>query len=239
MSKLFPFIDAKSLSDYIIQVFLIIFSILVATWVGQCTEREKDEKKLAVYMASMKEEVNFEIERHNLNFYDAKKDVDQLSEALRLLSYDNLDSTYLAFSYFFRVNIRGVFRTYPPSTWDAMISAGDSELIRDLDLRQQIAGSFAFRNTTVREDLSHWDAATQNAFDQVAEFIVFPDMEKFDGRFEELLLKPKEFVIRVNPIIKSLLRQCQIRMLHLDVAKGQFEILKEMLEDIGMDTTTE
>ncbi|MEM6396170.1 MAG: hypothetical protein AAF741_07460 [Bacteroidota bacterium] len=239
MSKLFPSPDAKSLSEYIIQVFLIIFSILAATWVGQCTERERNEEKLAVYIASIREEVDFEIQRHDLNLTDAQNDFDEIIEAIRLAAHPSLDSIYKLANYFIKVNIRGVFRTYPSSTWDAMVAAGESELIKDLDLRQQIATSFAFRNTTIREDLREWDAANQEAYEQVASFIDLPNLGNFDANFEKLLVDPEGFRLRAGPILKSLLRQCSFRLFHLDVAKGQFELIKEMMDDMEMDTNAE
>lgn len=234
MPKLFPFTDAKAAIDYVIQVSLIIFSILAATYVGKCNEKEKDSELLTAYLHSINNEVAFEISKHTDNIVDAKQDLRVIQRAIDLSQYPATDSIYNMAANFLNANLRGVFRTFPPSTWDAMLAAGDSELIKDLDLKQQIAGSFAFRNTTVREDLKDWDAENKRVFDELSVFIdptVLGDVENHHLNLERILLDPEGFRIHVRPLLLSMLRQCFNRLFHLEVSQGQFEILQEMLAE--------
>ncbi|MEM6877761.1 MAG: hypothetical protein AAF544_04320 [Bacteroidota bacterium] len=232
MPKLFPFTDAKAAVDYAIQVSLIVFSILAATWVGHCNEQERDAEKLVAYLTATREEVANELERLGLNIYDAKKDLQSIQRALDLGEHDDTDSTYALVGQFLQVNMRGVFRTFAPTTWDAMIEAGDSELIRDLNVRQQIAGSFAFRNTTIRDDLNHWDAENKRVYDMLTPYIDPAGIKNMDFQMDKILKDPAGFREAAQPLMLRLLRQCHNRIFHLEVSQGQFEILQEMLEEM-------
>jgi hypothetical protein len=164
--------NPRELRDYLLQVTLIILSILIATSVDRCNQAQKNARDLQEYLLAVRADLIADIESNNLNLIDCKKDVAGISRGLALLRHNHPDSLDQAIiGEIVPVLNRGVFRSFPPTTFELMQATGDVRLIPDLELRDLIATAFAFQEDYVKADLQAYDAQVLATIEQLGRFI--------------------------------------------------------------------
>ena len=139
--------------DYLLQVSLIVLGLAIATSVDRCNTARRNEAKLLDYYRAIRADIRADAYSNTLNIADARNDVTDLDAALRLLPQPGPDSLTTGLRRLRRVLLKGVFRTFSPSTFDLMAANGDQALIRDLRVRNQLSDAFAFRNDILADDL--------------------------------------------------------------------------------------
>lgn len=157
--------------DYLIQVSLIIFSILIALGVDRCSQNMRNTKRLDAYLNMMEQELKDEVFATINNIEDVQKDIDNLHFGMSAFpqGVDSL-TTQALFRGIATFN-RGVFRGFPPMTYERMESVNDAFLIKDLSLREQLSSTAAFRTDYVQTDLQNYDAMILEAIDRYSRFV--------------------------------------------------------------------
>ncbi len=221
----------RAVITYFVEISLIILSILIAIQADRYNQSRKDQKKLKNYLESTYQDLLDEQEQNQLNLADCQSDIAHLYKSSRLSRYNQDDSLQLALSSLKIVFSRGVFRAFPPTTFDIMTSNGDISLIKDLDFRKMLASAFSFRDTYVRKDLQEFDAQTKEVGRELAEFIDLECLATSDQLF--LCLTDKEgFVKDFHNEIFIFLRQAQIRAFHLNIAISYFDYTIKDMEQL-------
>ena len=143
--------------EYLLQVSLIILGLVIATSVDRCNTRRKSDRTLQEYYAAIRTDLAAEDRSNQFNIDDAERDVASLDSALWLFTTDSPDSLVLGVEALTSVLAKGVFRTFSPTTYDVMVNTGDVSLIKDLELRSELAALFAFRTDIVEQDLADYN----------------------------------------------------------------------------------
>ncbi|MEM7572578.1 MAG: hypothetical protein AAF433_06745 [Bacteroidota bacterium] len=218
----------QDLREYIIQVSLIILSILIATGISHCEQDRQEDKRLQEYWQAIQAEVEEEIRVLENNVFDAQKDVKNLKRGITLAQYAHPDSTLLSLQEFARTNLRGVFRTFPPSTYETMVSTGDVHLIKDLEFRNTLGSAFNYLQEVVKPDLINWDAATQKSFEQLSPYLNVSQLLAYNIT-PAVLANWQGFQEASAEVYAVLLRQANIRAFHLSAGLSYFQNLQEEL----------
>jgi hypothetical protein len=158
--KFVAVIDPAGAKKYVTQVSLILVSLFIATNADRFRQRQKDNAKLKEYIQAIKEDLTEELQTCKMNLHDSDRDLKCLERAVMYMPMTHPDSAMLGMEAFGEVFHRGVFRTFPPSTFDIMMQAGEVNLIKDLKLRGDLASVFSFINGTVQHDLLEYDRQT-------------------------------------------------------------------------------
>ena len=138
-------------------------------------------------------------------------------------SYAQDDSLYAAYSNFAEVYQRGVFRAFPPTTFDLMVQSGEADLLKDLQLRNSLASVFAFRQDVVRKDLEDFDRSTQVCAEKLGAYFDLSLM--FDREKGKFMIDKEGFLRTPHNEVFLLLRNTNLRAFHLEEA---IESLKEV-----------
>ncbi|WP_116126845.1 hypothetical protein [Lewinella sp. IMCC34183] len=157
--------------DYLLQVSLIIIGLIIATSVDRCNTARKDRHRLTGYYQAIYKDLEEEQNATANNLGDAIKDVANLDAAIRRFGYADPDSAVAGLTSLNAVLRKGVFRTFSPTTYDVMLNTGDISLIRDIELRSELAGVFAYRTNIVRTDLADYDALVAETIAALAAYI--------------------------------------------------------------------
>ena len=144
--------------EYLLQVSLIVLGLVIATSVNRCNTRRKAAASLQEYYTAIRADLEVESRSNQLNIDDAQRDIESLDNAVRLLAASHTDSLVRGIEEVTDVVVKGVFRTFSPTTFDVMVNTGDVSLITDLDLRSGLATLFAFRPNIVEQDLRNYTA---------------------------------------------------------------------------------
>ncbi len=214
--------DPTGVRKYVTQISLILFSLLLATRAERCREAGKEHEKLREYLTAIQADIQDEIKTDKMNLHDCERDMKCLIEFMDKSNSSNIDSLYLAYSNFAEVYQRGVFRAFPPSTFDLMAQSGDVNLLKDLHLRNSLASVFAFRQNVVRKDLEDFDRQTQICAEKLGRFFELSLL--FTGEKEKFLRDREGFLRDPHNEVFLLLRNANLRGFHLDNA---LEELKE------------
>ncbi|NJO87212.1 MAG: hypothetical protein HC821_04240 [Lewinella sp.] len=214
---LFPPFSQAGLLEYSLQLSLIILSILIATGVDRCNQRRNDHQKVHAYLQAILQDLENDQESNELNLVDGENDIVSLERALSLVQYPHDDSLTLFVDQFFTVFLKGVFRTFPPTTFDLMRSSGDLALLKDLDLRNDLAVYFAFRDNIVRSDLQQYDQYIFKTVEGIGQYF---DLACLNARDQPLACLTDRDGLLNHPRneLVLLLRQANLRVFHLQIA---------------------
>ncbi len=212
----------RALWSYIGEVSLIILSILIAIQADRYSQSMKNQAQLEEYLQLTYQDLLDEqfLNQNNLN--DCQSDISDIQTCLRLCRYNQDDSLNQALSHLQRVFSRGVFRAFPPTTFDIMASNGDISLIQDLSFRKNLASVFSFRDAYVKQDLLDFDAQTKTLAYELGQYI---DLEclSYSESLHTCLIDRPGFVEGVHNELVIFLRQAELRQFHLTIAVQYFE----------------
>lgn len=157
--------------DYLVQVSLIIFSILIALGVDRCSQNSRNNKRLDAYLNMMEQELEDEVVATSNNIDDVQKDIDNLQFGMNAFPQGVDSLTTQALIRGISTFNRGVFRGFPPMTYERMETVNDAFLIKDLSLREQLSSTAAFRTDYVQTDLRNYDTMILEAIDRYSRFV--------------------------------------------------------------------
>ncbi|HAD11455.1 MAG TPA: hypothetical protein DCF33_03350 [Saprospirales bacterium] len=229
LSRFTGLFDPTGVKKYITQVTLILVSLFIATRADRCREAAKDQVKLKEYLTAVQQDLDAELETDEMNLNDCKRDIQCLFRFMQLSKYESRDSLFNAFSNFAEVYQRGVFRAFPPSTYDIMVQTGDVSLIKDLKLRNTLASVFAFRQNVVQKDLQDFDQQTQICAEKLGRFLDLGQM--FSESNRPFLLDEQGFRNTPHNEVFILLRMANLRGFHLDVAAEDLRAARKTLDE--------
>lgn len=229
LGRLVDLFDPAGVRKFVTQIALILISLLLATRADRCREAGKDREKLREYLTAIQTDLEVEIETDQMNLNDCERDLKCLVQFFSKGSHDHTDSLFEAYSNFAEVYQRGVFRAFPPSTFDLMVQSGDANLLKDLHLRNSLASVFAFRQNVIRKDLQDFDLQTQVCAEKLGRFFDLSLMfAEGNGKF---LLDKEGFLRDPHNEVFLLLRNVNLRSFHLENAiEGLQEVQKELDE---------
>lgn len=226
-ARLVGLLDPVGVRKYVTQVSLILVSLLLATRADRCRDAAKEQVKLQEYLTAVQSDIQKEIKMNQMNLNDCKRDIKCLIRFLVLSDLSEVDSLYAAYSSFAEVYQRGVFRSFPPTTFDVMTQAGDAYLLKDLKLRNNLASVFAFRQNVIHKDLLDFDTQTQVCAEKLGRFFDLSLMFS-EGR-ENFMHDQAGFLRDPHNEVFLLLRNAQLRAFHLETA---VEDLQETLSEL-------
>lgn len=206
---------------YLLEVFLIIFSILIAIQADRYQQRKREQVKLDNYIQAMHQDLLDEQESNRMNLFDCRRDLQNIERSLRLSQINQDDSLSLALQNFGEVVNRGVFRPFPPTTLDIMLSTGDIALIKDLELRSLLASVFSFRDTYLKKDLLDFDEQIRTVSHELAKYGNLSCMYATPAP-QQCLTDRKGFVDHFHNQLFILYRTTQLRAFHLGTAVNYF-----------------
>ena len=221
--------DPAGAKKYVTQVSLILISLLLATRAEKCRDAGKEREKLREYLSAVHADLQEEIETDGMNLHDCGQDIKCLVQFLVKSEKSHPDSLRLAFANFASVYQRGVFRAFPPSTFDLMAQSGDASLLKDLHLRNSLASVFAFRQNVVRKDLEDFDRQTQVCAEKLGRFFDLSVM--LSDSSGDFMLDREGFLQDPHNEIFLLLRNANLRGFHLENA---LEELKESQAELDV-----
>ncbi|MEM6770204.1 MAG: hypothetical protein AAF597_06460 [Bacteroidota bacterium] len=219
--------------DYLIQVSLIILSILVALGVDRCSQNSRNNKRLDAYLKMMEQEFEDEMYFTSNNIDDAQKDIDNLQFGMQAFPQGIDSLTTKALMRGIATFNRGVFRGFPPMTYERMEAVNDAFLIKDLSLREQLSSTAAFRTDYVQADLANYDAMILEAIDRFSRYV---DVGCLIRNIRSGTGVPLDCVTDADALrrygaadFSKLLYLAQIRKFHLERYQQSIENSKEAL----------
>ena len=216
---------------YVLEIFLIIFSILIAIQADRYQQSKRNQHKLDDYIQAMYLDLLEEQESNRNNLFDCEQDIRSLNVGIRLSQFDNRDSIQIALYNLAQVATRGVFRAFPPTTFDIMMSTGDIALIKDLEVRGQLASTFSFRDAYTKRDLLEFDKETKRVTDELGKYAKLSCM--YNTRDLTSCLTDREgFTKHFHNEIFPLARAANLRAFHLKRAINYFDAAIENLEQV-------
>ncbi|MTB49775.1 hypothetical protein [Lewinella sp. W8] len=237
MSKRKSPFSIKGWKDYLLQVSLILLSLFIAVGVDRCNQSLKDEDRRVAYLEAIEVDLLEEMQSNKLNLIDCEKDVKDIFTALRLLREDSPAARIQFGETMGNVFVRGVFRSFSPTTWDIIAQSGDALLIEDLELRSLLAANSVFRNDYVRADLLRHDAKTLEVAESLGPYLDLACLRSLvqDGQRDCITdFAGLKEVASVKLAIY--LRQAESRAFHLDRAIKLNEITLKRLREIRGDS---
>lgn len=223
--------EKHSVFHYIVEVSLIIVSILVAIQADRYQQNRRNQIKLESYIHSMYQDLLYDQDRNRNNLEDCQNDIKNITRSLRLSQINQDDSLSVALRNLGVVFTRGVFRAFPPTTFDIMLQSGDVALIRDLDLRNKLASTFSFREDYIKKDLLDFDIQTREMSKTLAQYGNLPCM--FSRSDLHACLQEREgFTENFHNDLFIFLRTAQVRAFHLQIAIQGFDRTIKEMEDL-------
>ena len=219
--------DPAGVKKYVTQVSLILFSLLLATRAERCRESGKEREKLIEYLSAIRLDLEDEIKTDAMNLNDCERDIACLVTFMRKSSHR--DSLLDAYASFAEVYQRGVFRAFPPTTFDIMAQSGDANLLKDLKLRNSLASSFAFRQNVIKKDLEDYDRETVVCAEKLGRFFDLSLM--FSGKKEKFMLDEAGFLRDPHNEVLLLLRSASVRGFHLETAIEDVKATAKQLDE--------
>ena len=222
--------DPAGVRKYFTQVSLVLLSLLLATRAEKCREANKELDKLREYLTAIRADIEDEIKTDQMNLRDCERDQACLLQFLIKSSSANDDSLRAAYSNFAEVYQRGVFRSFPPTTFDLMAQSGDASLLKDLSLRNSLASVFAFRQHVIQKDLQDFDTQTQLCAEKLGRFFDLSLM--FDDEPSDSFLLDREGFLRdPHNEVFLLLRNVNLRGFHLQNALEDLTATRNQLDE--------
>lgn len=218
--------------EYLVQVSLIVLSVLSALALDRCNQNWQDNKRLKKYYTLIYEELQIESDRNLNNIGDCKKDVEALEAAINGYSSTQDPSLSNALGYSLMVLARGVFRPFPPLTYERMVANGEATLLSNIELNNRLSSYSAFRLDYFESDLKAFDETTLDVLQQLGEYVntncVLDDP---NGNIIECVFDKKSLRKRGPIILTRLYRQAQIRLFHLEIGQEGLEKTIGLLEE--------
>lgn len=230
-----------NLGAYLLEIFLIIFSILIAIQADRYQQSQRNKAKLKDYIAAMHQDLLNEQNLNRNNLIDCLQDIKNIETSLRLSQMDQNDSLDLALLNFGQVINRGVFRAFPPTTYDIMLSTGDIALIRNLELRSTLASPFSFRESYTKRDLLDFDQHADEVAEKLAQYGSLSCMVSTPTP-HSCLQDRTGFLKDFHNQLFILLTKARSRAFHLRIAINYFDGTIEELEkayDIEVENTAQ
>lgn len=225
--KFVALIDPAGAKKYVTQVSLILVSLFIASNADRYRQRQKDQIKLKEYLTAIHQDIQEELKTCKMNLQDCNQDLECLKNAIHYTALPQQDSVQLGLANFLEVYHRGVFRTFPPNTFEMMMQAGDAYLIKDLKLRSELASVFAFVKTTIKQDLEHFDQETDECAAILGENLNLVDLLYGDPK--NIPTFPKSSFSHQNALL-LLLRNASNRHFHLQNAIEDLEAILQKTE---------
>lgn len=223
--------EKPNVLHYIVEVSLIIVSILVAIQADRYQQNKKNQEKLTSYLEAVYQDLVDEQVRNQNNLDDCEQDIKNITRSLRLSQVNQDDSLNVALRNFGIVVTRGVFRAFPPMTFDIMLQTGDIALIKDLDFRSRLASTFSFRDDYVKLDLLDFNIQTREASKALAQYGNLSCM--YSHTDVQICLTDREgFITHFHNELFSLLRTAQVRAFHLHNAVRYFDKTIQVMEEL-------
>ncbi len=221
--------DPAGVKKYFTQISLILISLLLATRAEKCRDEHKEDRKLREFLIEVQADIQEELKNDEMNLKDCKRDIKCLVNFLRYYNDPAPDSLKSAMESIAEVYYRGVFRSFPPNTFEIMVETGDARLIRDLKMRAELASVFAFRRNVVQPDLASFDLQTQQCFREMGYFLDLTQLMKAYN--ESFFTDKKGFIEASHNEAFLLLRNAELRAFHLDVAIEDLESAQKNLDE--------
>lgn len=216
---------------YLAEIGLIIFSILVAIQADRYRQNIRTENKLDDYLQAMYQDLLAEQRLNQNNLADCLNDIKNIEASMRLSQIGQADSLSSALQNFGAVIARGVFRAFPPTTYDIMFSTGDIGIIKNLEFRSRLAGAFSFRQDYVKKDLLAFDALTDEVARSLGQFGNLSCMVS-TPQPHICLRDRKGFINNFNNELFLLLTNARSRAYHLRIATRYFEATIQEMEKL-------
>ncbi|NRB52580.1 MAG: hypothetical protein HRU41_33270 [Saprospiraceae bacterium] len=216
---------------YLAEICLIIFSILVAMQADRYRQNIRSENKLDDYLRAMYQDLLIDQRLNQNNLADCLNDIKNIEASMRLSQINQSDSLSSALQNFGAVISRGVFRAFPPTTYDIMISTGDIGIIKDLEFRSRLAGAFSFRADYVKKDLLAFDALTDDVARSLGQYGNLSCMVSTPEPQTCLRDRPG-FIDNFNNELFLLLTNARSRAYHLRIATRYFEATIKKMEEM-------
>ncbi|MEL7161644.1 MAG: hypothetical protein AAFN92_12870 [Bacteroidota bacterium] len=214
----------SSWKDYLVQVSLILLSLFIAVGVDRCNQRQQATDRLDEYVQLIHQELADEMETTELNIVDAENDIDDLGRVLSNISSPGDDSLALTVLLTARVIGKGVFRAFPPTTFDQMVAAGDASLIKDIKLRDRLASTAAFRDDYVQADLRQFDEIVLEVIDRFYAYVDLGCIIATRGQNPLKCVTDRELLReRGAADLGKLARMAQIRTFHLQSYRASLQ----------------
>jgi len=223
------------IGTYIVEVSLVILSILIAFQADRYNQNLKNNKKLNDYIQATYKELLEEQETNKVNLIDCNKDIQNIQNSLRLLKAENKDSTILTLELVAEVFSRGVFRSFPPTTFDIMVSTGDVTLIKDLEFRRALSSLFSFRENYIKGDLQEYDAELKVLLQQLSKYLNLSCIYEPDQLPFECIKKLEGLESEISNHLFIFLDFAQSRAFHLRIAIKMYDsMIKRLEEEYGV-----
>ncbi|WP_020570473.1 hypothetical protein [Neolewinella persica] len=224
-------ISLNSLRDYLVQVSLIIISLLIAVGVDRCNQSVKNERTLDAYLEAIHKELVEEEEATNNNLGDCEKDIDGLLGAAQGFSSGGDEQLIRAIGSTAQVFVRGVFRSFSPTSFDVMINSGHGLLMKDLELRQSLSGVMAFRENYIKADLLRHDELTLEAIGDFSEYLDLDCLRRVEPAAFLTCLTDRQLAEQNGARdLAVLLRHSEIRSFHLQAYQRLLKSVIPMVE---------
>ncbi len=216
--------------EYLLQVSLIILGLVIATSADRCNTRRKSDRTLQEYYAAIRTDLAAEDRSNQYNIGDAERDVASLDSTVWLFTTDSPDSLVLGVKALTAVLAKGVFRTFSPTTFDVMVNTGDVSLIKDLELRSELAALFAFRTDIVAQDLADYNRQVLLTLESIGDKI---DLNCIVGLTvtADCIKSPTRLAEETKDELLVLQRVATSRLFHLSMYQEQ---VLEMTERVGV-----
>lgn len=214
---------------YVLEIVLIIFSILIAIQADRYQQSKRNQHKLDDYIQAMYLDLLEEQESNRNNLFDCQQDILSIKEGIRLSQINQNDSIQIALYNLAQVATRGVFRAFPPTTFDIMMSTGDIALIKDLELRGQLASTFSFRDAYTKQDLLEFDKETKRVSDELGKYVNLSCMYQTKN-LTSCLTDREGFNKHFHNELFPLARTADLRAFHLRRAINYFDAAIEDIE---------
>ncbi|MBL7829298.1 MAG: hypothetical protein JNJ57_21865 [Saprospiraceae bacterium] len=228
LKRIVALFDPAGVKKYITQVSLILVSLFIATRVDRWREANKDHEKLKAYLTAVQLELKDEIETCKMNLSDCDRDLKCLGYFMHYAPMSHPDSQAIALQNFREVYERGVFRSFPPATFEIMSETGDIQLLKNAELRSLLASAYSFRRTVVKKDLEDFDAGTQVCAKELGEFVNLTEL-CFMADYHGCVMDRKKFQASSHNEVFLLLRMANLRAFHLSRSIEEWEDVEKSL----------
>lgn len=218
-------------ATYLLEVLLIILSVLAAIQADRYNQARKDRQKLDDYVQALYQDLQEEQESNRMNLFDCRKDLACIEAAMSQLRYDQNDSLQMALGNLAAVFTRGVFRAFPPTTYDVMLSSGDLALIEDLEFRNLLAAAMAFRDNYLKKDLQKFDEQTLELSRYVGQYVDITCLASSEELYP-CIFDRQGLVRDVHNELFIYYRVAQLRAFHLSASVQTMDFTLKTMEEL-------
>jgi hypothetical protein len=231
MKRFFGLFDPAGTKKYITQITLILVSLFIATTADRYREAAKNKEKLQEYLVAIKADLKEEIRVNRMNLHDCRNDCKSLYHYMHLAALPQLDSQLMALQYFAEVYWRGVFRAFPPLTYELMQESGEVRLIKDLELQNALSSICAFRRNVIQNDLNQYDLETQRCAQKLGDNIHLSGLLYGEKPDASCIINKTAFAKSPHNEILLLLRCAELRGFHLENALEDLVVVDSLLSN--------